>query len=278
PGPTNFMPFGCALGSIVRECSLSVHEYLWSIVGQPGGTPRSGRGGRRFKSCHSDQPRAGQPVFPQVSANTTGLQARRVHQRVHQHRLRMASLRQDSRGNYVSRKKLPLDVRDEYGKQFGQRHEAKFFRPASTDRREAQQQFSEWSAEVDGNVIAIRAARDGTGLSLTPAQARRLAGEWYTWWTARHAGADKYQIGYWRDRVVEVAEDVPTVEALREAQKARTPEEREAILTATLAEAGRFTRDELWEEREDVREAVRPVLADIGETAQFLAAKRIALT
>src|SRR6516165_4718074 len=49
------MPFGCALGSIVRECSLSVHEYHWSIVGQPGGTPRSGRGGRRFKSCHSDQ-------------------------------------------------------------------------------------------------------------------------------------------------------------------------------------------------------------------------------
>src|SRR5262245_10632212 len=59
------MPFGCALGSIVRECSLSVHEYHWSIVGQPGGTPRSGRGGRDegvgtrgslgSKSCHSDQ-------------------------------------------------------------------------------------------------------------------------------------------------------------------------------------------------------------------------------
>src|SRR5215472_12776700 len=30
------MPFGCALCSIVRECSLSVHEYHWSIVGQPG--------------------------------------------------------------------------------------------------------------------------------------------------------------------------------------------------------------------------------------------------
>jgi hypothetical protein len=82
----------------------------------------------------------------------------------------MASLRQDSRGNYVSRKKLPNDIRDEYGRLFGQRHEAKFFRPASTDKREAQRQFSAWSAEVDGNIIAIRAARDGTGLSLTPAQ------------------------------------------------------------------------------------------------------------
>jgi hypothetical protein len=37
----------------------------------------------------------------------------------------MASLRQDSRGNFVSRRKLPTDVRDEYGRQFGQRHEAK---------------------------------------------------------------------------------------------------------------------------------------------------------
>ena len=55
PGPTIFNAFRVRTLSIVRECSLSVHEYHWSIVGQPGGTPRSGRGGRRFKSCHSDQ-------------------------------------------------------------------------------------------------------------------------------------------------------------------------------------------------------------------------------
>jgi hypothetical protein len=158
-----------------RQCCRAI-GFLWRSVAQPGSAPRLGRGGRRFKSFHSDQPRAGRLAFPQVSANTTGLQARRVHQRVHQRRLRMASLRQDSRGNYVSRRKLPADVRDEYGRLFGQRHEAKFFQPASTDRREAQRQFSEWSAEVDGNIIAIRAARDGTGLSLTPAQARKLAG------------------------------------------------------------------------------------------------------
>jgi integrase len=190
----------------------------------------------------------------------------------------MASLRQDNRGNYVSRKKLPMDVRDEYGRLFGQRHEAKFFQPASTERREAQRQFSEWSAEVDGNIIAIRAARDGTGLSLTPVQARRLAGEWYTWWTARHTTADKSQIEHWRNAIVEAVEDVLTIDALREAQKARTPEECKAILSAALAEADGFTREELGEQREDVREAVRPVLADIGETAQFLAAKGIALT
>jgi hypothetical protein len=155
------------------QCCRAI-GFLWRSVAQPGSAPRLGRGGRRFKSFHSDQPSAGRPAFPQVSANTTGLQARRVHQRVHQRRLRMASFRQDSRGNYVSRKKLPVDVRDDYGRLFGQRHEAKFFRHASTDRREAQRQFSEWSAEVDGNIIAIRARRDGTGLSLTPANRESL--------------------------------------------------------------------------------------------------------
>src|SRR5262245_27178327 len=34
PGPTIFNAFGGARCSIVRECSLSVHEYHWPIVGQ----------------------------------------------------------------------------------------------------------------------------------------------------------------------------------------------------------------------------------------------------
>jgi hypothetical protein len=167
----------------------------------------------------------------------------------------MASLRQDDRGNYVSRRKLPLDVRDEYGRLFGQRHEAKFFRHASTDRREAQRHFNEWSAEVDGNIIAIRARRDGTGLALTPAEARRLAGEWYTWWAARHTNADEHQIEHWRDAVTDAFQSA-----------------------VTEAETVTFTSDELWTRSEDVRDAVRPVLADIGDTAQFLAAKRLTLT
>ena len=35
--------------------------------------------------------------------------------------------------------------------------------------------------------------------------------------------------------------------------------------------------DELWEHEEDLRSALRPVLADLGETAQFLAAKSLVL-
>jgi integrase len=172
----------------------------------------------------------------------------------------MASLRQDSRGNYVSRRKLPTDVRDEYGRLFGQRHEAKFFQPASTDRREAQRQFSEWSAEVDGNIIAIRAAREGTGLSLTPTQARKLAGEWYDWFTAKHAHISLEEIEWRRDEIVDAFTDPPVGPVV------------------TQEEHDQFSYDELWRNLPEVREAIRPVLAETGQVEQFLAAKRLVLT
>src|SRR5262249_15321221 len=148
---------------------------------------------------------------------------------------------------YRGRRKLPHDVRDEYGRLYGQRYEAKFFCPASTPKHEAKRLFSEWSAEVDNRILAIRSARDGTGISLTPAQARRLAGEWYEWWTARHADTDTLQLERWSDAIEEeIYSSVPEV----------------------LIESAGI--DELWRDRPDLRESVRPVLADIGETAQFL--------
>jgi hypothetical protein len=82
--------------------------------------------------------------------------------------VRAPRLVQDENGNYSARKRLPDDVRDEYKRRHGQRFEAKFFRPANANRHEAAQQFREWLNEVDGNIAAIRAERDGTGQSLTP--------------------------------------------------------------------------------------------------------------
>jgi hypothetical protein len=172
------------------------------------------------------------------------LEARYVHQRVHQRKLKMASLRQDHRGNYVSRRKLPADVRDQYGRRFGQRHEAKFFRPASTDRREAQRQFNEWSAEVDGNIIAIRAARDGTGLSLTPTQARKLGGEWYDWFTAKHAHISLEEIEWRRDTIADAFTGVGD-------------HRDQAVAIVTEEEHDQFSYDELWRNSPEVRAAIR---------------------
>jgi hypothetical protein len=50
----------------------TAHQRCRSVA-QPGRAPRSGRGGRRFKSCHSDQYLAQNPaVLPNVSPNDIG--------------------------------------------------------------------------------------------------------------------------------------------------------------------------------------------------------------
>ena len=165
----------------------------------------------------------------------------------------MASLTQDSKGNYKSRKRLPDDVREEYGRLYRQRFEAKFFAPASTKPHEAKRLFGEWLSEVEGRIANIRAQQKGEGVSLTREQARALAGEWYKWFLARHASSDM------------------------DAPRARD-QVQDAMHTAvgeTRWEAS--DPDELWEQEEELRSAVRPVLADVGETAQFLATKTLVL-
>jgi hypothetical protein len=106
---------------------------------------------------------------------------------------------------------------------------------------------------VEGRIAAIRADRDGTGRTLTRVEARKLAGDWYEWFTARHAEATEEDIDWRRDIV------------------------REALTATVGDEEFERLRGDVWDQ-EDVREAVRPVLADVGETAQFLALKQITLT
>jgi hypothetical protein len=166
----------------------------------------------------------------------------------------MVKLQQDRQGNYFARKRLPDDVRDEYGRRYGARYEAKFSARASVGANAAKQKFREWDAEVTARIDAIRAERKGEGITLTRQQARALAGQWYQWFIARHPTCDLEKWDAVRDQVHE---------ALREAVGA--------------AEWERSDRDELWHRDAKLRRAVYPVLADIGETAQFLAMKRLTL-
>ena len=163
----------------------------------------------------------------------------------------MVRLRQDTRGNYVARKRLPDDVREEYGTLFGQSFEAKFYAPASTKRREAERLFHEWLADVDARIANILAQRRGEGTALTRQQARALAGEWYDWFLSRHSSTEKN----WEQARDQVQS------AMREAIGEKQWEENDP--------------NELWEHDEELREALRPLLADVGETAQFLAAKAV---
>jgi hypothetical protein len=173
----------------------------------PAAPPRSGRGGRRFKSCHSDQLHKQGADRPHLLANIEHLEARQVHKSVHRRVLRMVKLRQDNTGKYIARKRLPNDVREEYGRRHKAHHEAKFSAPASDGPHIAKQKFREWDAAVTARIEAIRAERKGEGISLTRQQARALAGEWYHWFIARHPTTDLEQWDAVRERVHEALRD-----------------------------------------------------------------------
>ena len=121
--------------------------------------------------------------------------------------MRMVTLRQDTNGNFSARKRLPDDVRDEYGRRYGARFEAKFSAPAKFGAHVAKQKFREWETEIAGRIAAIRAERTGEGVALSPQQARALAGEWYEWFVARHPIGEEIKWEFLRDQVQDALRD-----------------------------------------------------------------------
>ena len=169
----------------------------------------------------------------------------------------MVKLHQDGKGNYSARKRLPDDVREEYGRLYGPRLEAKFSASVNVGRQAAQQKFREWETEVATQIAAIRASQRGEGIDLTRKDALALAGEWYSWFIALH-------------------ENDPGKPELWEA-------EQWSIIDAMLVHAPDHVREEpisglAWTRDPDVRAGIRPVIADRGYTAQFLASRGTALT
>ena len=82
------------------------------------------------------------------------------------------------KGGFIARKVIPFDVRDEYAKLYRQRTEERLNTgpmPISLARAK----HREWSSEIEARIANIRAERRGAGRTLTPQEARALAGEWY---------------------------------------------------------------------------------------------------
>jgi integrase len=174
----------------------------------------------------------------------------------------MVTLRQDSRGNYSARKRLPDDVHEEYGRLYGARHEAKFSAPASVGLREAQRRFREWDAETAGRFETIRKTQRGEGIDLNHKEAHALAGEWYNWFVARHEEGpgepERWDVAFWH-----------LADAMSEALPAD-------VQSAELERNEHWLPD--WAAYPEVRATLRPIISDFGCTAQFLAGKSLALT
>ncbi len=158
------------------------------------------------------------------------------------------------RGGFVARKVIPGDVRDEYAKLYGQRTEERL-KTNTMPIVLARAKHREWSSEIEARIANIRATRKGEGRTLTPKEARALAGEWYHWFVAREAG--HWPEDVWADYYGRMTEEI------------------EAAAMACNVFAGDAL--DLLESNSNIRERVRPVIADEAKSEQFLAAKRLVL-
>jgi len=108
-------------------------------------------------------------------------------------------------------------------------------------------------------VANLRAEKKGEGWLLTPKDARALAGEWYHWFTERHLESAQ-TAAHWEDLRERVGDEL-----------------RDEMLPHSDAHQEANEVDDIWERSAVAREAVRPMLADWCETAQFLAVRRMVL-
>jgi integrase len=153
------------------------------------------------------------------------------------------------RGGFVARKAIPRDVAEAYGQLFGKGNlqwEA-WFNSGPVGIAQARASHREWSNLIESRIANIRAERKGEGRTLTPQEARALAGEWYHWFIA-HMATNKWSASNWRTYSEEMWKGLNSV-----AEDFGDP----------------FDQSD--------KDHVRPIIADEAKTAQFLAAKRLQL-
>jgi integrase len=158
-------------------------------------------------------------------------------------------------GGFIARKVIPLDVRNDYANLYGKRTEERL-NTGPMPVLLARAKHREWSSEIEARFANIRAERKGEGRTLTPKEARALAGEWYGWFIARMS-AGNWPADVWEDYDALV---------------------RSALYGPAMA-GGVFSGDpmDFWERDSGMRERVRPIIADEAKSNQFLASKRLVL-
>jgi hypothetical protein len=178
------------------------------------------------------------------------------YKRLVQMRLRMVTPQYSKSRSIVVRKAIPKDVQKDYARLYGTRWETKLTLPAGTSPQDAKLRSSEFVAEVETRIKAIRASKRGEGQALTPRQALALAGEWYVWYVGEHE-ENPGTVERWRamwDVLVDRLED---------------------FAPDWVIEHG--WRDLEWTREPQVREGMRPLIADECKTAQFLASRGVVL-
>jgi hypothetical protein len=171
----------------------------------------------------------------------------------------MPKLKRLKSGAFSARKVIPKNVRHEYRTHFGGGWEERFYARAGTPLGEAKAALSDWLAKIEARITAVR---DGAGQrrSLTPREALALAGEWYLWFVQQRDD-DPGDPAYW-----DVLQDDIRHELFHHAPKWFE----KSYLTPNP--------DWSWTEDDEVRVAMRPLIADKAKTAEFLVSRGLALT
>jgi integrase len=166
-------------------------------------------------------------------------------------------------GGFTARKRIPADVQEDYGRLFGKgkpQWEA-WFNSGPMPVGMARAKHREWLSDVEARIANIRAQRKGEGRTLSPMQARALAGEWYLWWTTRHL-AKPPDLKHWREFYEQLCD-----RAYHGA----------VAVTGDLDEPAGWDAATVWEQDYEAREDARAMAADWAETSQFLHAKHLTL-
>ncbi|MEY9459777.1 integrase [Bradyrhizobium ottawaense] len=173
--------------------------------------------------------------------------------------LRMVALNRAADGRWFARKGIPEDVREDYLRLYGHKREAQLKLAADTPKHEAKARLGEWEAEIETRIATLRAQRNGEGQPLTKLNAIALAGRWYNWFVKQQED-DLGPPKRWRDFSDHLVWNViysEAPDAYHENPKADPHWE--------------------WAKEPEVREAVRPQIAELARVATFLASEGMAL-
>jgi integrase len=173
--------------------------------------------------------------------------------------LRMVALNRAADHRWFARKGIPKDVREEYAHLYGVSREAHLKLPADTPKHEAKARLGEWEAEIETRIATLRAQRNGEGQPLTKLNAIALAGRWYTWFVGQYE-SDPGPPKHWRELSDHLVWNVIYPEA---------PE--------SYHENPKADPHWDWAKAPEVREAVRPQVAELARVATFLASEGKAL-
>jgi hypothetical protein len=173
--------------------------------------------------------------------------------------LQMVGLIRSKNGELVARKGIPADVRDAYSRLYNVRWEAQLRLPPGVAQHEAKRRYAEWIGEIETRIATLRAEARGEGQPLTKLNAIALAGHWYTWFIAQHED-DPGPQKHWREMGDHLVWQVIYPEA---------PDE--------YLENPKADPHWEWAKEPEVRQSVRPQIAEMARVATFLASEGLAL-